>query len=305
MYSKYNNMSLDFNLISNPPRKVSFKAILKIIFSRPFSQIGWLFGGIGLIIFIGSALNSDLTSFLYYRGNILHTNGTVIESKITSFAGGQKKGRRRTPIFANYFSFTTQDGNVIKGVSYARGISLNSGESVSIDYPESYPNKAKISGMKIKPISAFSTIITLIFPLLGFYVVFLELRKSTLIINLLSIGKISKGKFKVKNIIPSKNKKGTKKNKFEYIFSFTDNNNNILETSYKTHLEQNISNDSIIPIFYNPQNLKESISYLEIDKSIKYENNEFVVGNSDLFINLIIPTLIILISLMTFILNLF
>jgi hypothetical protein len=305
MFSKYNNMSLDFNLISNPPRKVSFKAILKIIFSKPFSQIGWLFGGIGLIIFISSALNSDFTSFLYYRGTILHANGSVIESKITSFAGGQKKGNRRTPIFANYFSFTTQDGNVIKGVSYARGISLNSGESVSIDYPESYPNKAKISGMKIKPISAFSTIITFIFPLLGFYIVFLEFKKAIFIINLLSIGKISEGKFKVKNIIQTKNKKGNKKNNFEYIFSFTDNNNNILETSYKTHLEQNISNDSIIPIFYNPQNSKESMSYLEINKNIRYEDKEFVVSNSDLVINLIIPSLIILISFMTFILNLF
>ncbi|MFN4151088.1 MAG: hypothetical protein ACK4IX_09090 [Candidatus Sericytochromatia bacterium] len=291
-------MLLKYDIISNPPRKISFKAILKIIFSRPFTQIGWLFGGISLIIFISLAFNSDLTSFIYYRGNILHANGTIIESKRTSFAGGQKQGNRRTPIFANYFSFSTQDGQIIKGVSYAMGTSLNVGQNVLIDYPEKYPKKAKISGMKIRPISAFSSMIAFIFPLVGFYVVFLELNKSILIIKLLSLGKISEGKFKCKNIITNK-----KNNTFEYIFSFIYNNKEI-ETIYKTHLEQDITSDSIIPIFYSPQNPKDSISYLEIPKSIKYENNEFTVSNSDLLINLIIPTLIILISFITFVLNL-
>src|ERR1043166_3390679 len=104
--------------LAPPPREVSPLVRSQVLFGGFLNQFGWFFFGFGLIFFWVFALNSDLTSFYYFHGDLETVEGLVFDSHDTGFSVGGSKHRRGTPIYANYYSFTASNGQKYQSVSY-------------------------------------------------------------------------------------------------------------------------------------------------------------------------------------------
>lgn len=206
-------------------RQIPLSTRISILFGGFKAQFGWAFFGFGMIFFWAFAMNMDL-SFLYYNGNIV-----TVEGLATGYSG-TNASENEVSVFANHFSFKTEDGVEISGTSYATGHRVLDGEALIVEYPEGKPQYARIKGMRTKIFSGF-VIFVIIFPLIGLVFILLGLRRSFRALRLFKYGILTGGK------LISKEKTNTRINNrivYKMTFQYKDDLGREYERKEKTPL---------------------------------------------------------------------
>jgi len=240
--------------LGKPPRFIPLSLKTYLLFGGFLNQFGWFFFGFGMIFFWIFALNSDITSWFYFRNNIEVTRGAVLFSEDTGASVGGSRSRtgrysRGTPIVAIHYSFKVNNRSY-NGVSYATGEYLAPKTSVTIEYKKDNPNISRIKGMRTK-IFGPGPIFVIIFPIIGLCFIFAGLKRGIKSIDLLQSGRVAKARFVSKK--PT-NMKVNKQPVYELTFEFEDNFGKKHHYKTKTHILESILDEEFEQLVYSPYN---------------------------------------------------
>jgi hypothetical protein len=234
--------------ITLPPRRVPFLVRCSVLFGGVINQMGWLFFGFGLIFFWAFGLNSDVTSFLYFLGERETVRGTIISAGRPVASEGGSDTSEGTPIYANYYAFRTPDGRQYQGVSYATGRQLQEGSSALVEYCKNNPSISRIKGMRRAIFGPFG-LISVLFPLVGFFIIYAGLKKGFKASRLLKHGRIGLGKLKSK--VPT-NTRINEQRVYQLTFEYSPDEGGTYEVVTKTHLVDALEDDEQEKLLYDP-----------------------------------------------------
>jgi hypothetical protein len=238
-----------FYNLAPPPRQVPMFVRCRLLFGGFANQFGWLFFGFGLIFFWAFAGNADLTSPLYFRGEVETVTGRALHSEETGASEGGSKNRRGTPIYANHYSFV-YDGVEYEGVSYSTGNYFSNGDTVTIEYPKGNPRVSRVQGMR-RALFGPWVIFVVIFPAVGLCFILVGLKNGIKANRLLANGKLGLGKLKSKE--PT-NTRINNQTVYKYTFEFADELGRSCQVVSRTHIGGVLEDEQEERLLYDPYN---------------------------------------------------
>jgi len=243
--------------IALPPRRVPFLVRCSVLFGGVLNQMGWFFFGFGLIFVWVFGFNSDVTSFFYFLKKVEITRGVITASSKTGASEGGSNTSQGTPIYENYYTFSTPDGRDCQGVSYATGRQLQVGRSITIEYAKGNPSVSRIKGMRRAIFGPFG-LISFFFPVVGFFVIYAGLKKGFKASRLLKHGRIGVGKLKSK---VSTNTKINEQRVYQLTFEFSPDEGGTYDVVSKTHLVDALEDDELEKLLYDPYNPSYAVMF--------------------------------------------
>ncbi|GMV99721.1 MAG: hypothetical protein AMXMBFR84_08600 [Candidatus Hydrogenedentota bacterium] len=225
-----------------PPRLIPVSLRLHLIFGNGWSLLGWLVLGFGSIFFWSMAVNSDLTSWYVFRGELERREAQLIESWETGVSIGEE------PVTGHRYTFSLSDGHSIEDTSYHTGEAISVPQIVEIEYPQGKPEHSRITGMRsaVMPLAGIFTsipaIVGLVFACIGF-------RKGRYNARLLEVGEMARGKLLTKE--PT-NVRVNDQTVYKLTFSFTASDRRAYTASAKTHNTALLESEEGEWIVYDP-----------------------------------------------------
>lgn len=241
-------------ILALPPRRVPLSLVIKVLFGGVRGQFGWGIALVGVLISWIFVLNSEFTTPIFFRGQVLSAAGKVTRIDKTAFSEGGSRRRRRSgrPIYAIHYSYQTDGGEAQTGVSYKIGSDVSGppqvGPEVIVEYPAGRPDISRIEGLRRKPFAWFLGFLGVV-PLIGFglalYGFFGGLGNWAL---------LSRGHPTTARLL-HKRRTGSSVNKqsvWAMTFEYTTIEGETFETVVKTHLNENLEDDAEERLVYNP-----------------------------------------------------
>lgn len=145
--------------VADPPRPVPFAVQAHALFGGVVGMLGWLFAGTGLVfalIFVG---NSEVLTWIDFRGQRATTVGTVEHTRATTSSENER------PIIGVSYRYQV-DGRHYAGESYATTVRKSVGEEVKVEYLVAAPAESRIVGMRRRHFGG-GVVSVLIFPCVG------------------------------------------------------------------------------------------------------------------------------------------
>jgi hypothetical protein len=221
--------------------------------------VGWVALGFSLIFVWMFTLNSDLTSWYYFRAETETTKGKVLWSKKTRFStggsslsvGGRKvKSSSGRAVYAIGYAFNP-NGNKYEGTSYQTGGAPVAGTEVIVEYVTGRPHISRIKGLRRATLGPLGLVATLI-PLAALLVVVRGLVKGTQAIRLLTIGKLTTGRLISKEPLGPFGRH-QKVPAYKLVFEFTDEKGQTHRTTTQTQWTERLEDEQKEALLYNPQ----------------------------------------------------
>ncbi|MBN2891636.1 MAG: DUF3592 domain-containing protein [Bacteroidales bacterium] len=246
-FSKSNN--------SQTIRKISGVLKLKIMFKDVGFMIGMVFfatGTLFLLIF-GSMINFN---DLKFSKNSPSVEGIITNSEMTNSYVNDNV------VYKYTYEYTTKNGATYTGVSYTTN---NLHETVSIVYLENKPEISKIQNTTSGAFPVWVIFFILIFPIIGFVLLFSGYKKTTKWIDILKVGKISFGVFhRQESTGASVNDNQVYRMFFK--FQVDDQEYEAYGETYRTY---ELTDEQYEPLVYNPANPDEAIMVDGLPKSVR------------------------------------
>jgi len=245
--------------IAMPPRNVPLSVTLTLLFGGWLNQIGWgvaAFGGVFAWIF---AANADVTSLIYFRGEVHTVAGTVTGVEKTAFSTGGS-GRRRSrssrrkgkPIYEVRYRYSPAADISREGRSYFTHTSSSTEPNVEsdvvVEYPADRPDISRIEGMRCKPFHPALSLIALV-PAVGLILCLRGFQCGVMNVGILARGRPAMGK------LINKRETGATVNKqrvWALTFEYKDENGQTHETVVKTHHEEHLTDEDAERLVYDP-----------------------------------------------------
>lgn len=209
--------------------------------------MGWIFGGFGMVFALGFLGNADLTSWIYFRGNLETAQGTVTAVEQTSASEGGSKHHSGTPIYRYGYKFTAA-GTGYSGTSYRVGSGVKYGDKVTIEYPAGNPARSRIQGMR-RAVFGAGTLFVLIFPVVGFGLVAVMIYGGWKDLNLLVNGEAALGRFTNKEYT---NVKVNSRTVYKMWFEFADTRGTVQKTFMRSSKPEKFEGEAFQQLFYDP-----------------------------------------------------
>jgi len=228
---------------AGPSRLVPFLVKLRVLFGGFINQAGWFIIGFSLMFVWTFTAKMNLKDWSALRGEVESSRGVV--TKVERHESGS--GVRRYAKYRHYYSFTGSDGNEYKGYSTSRR-SGRVGEKVKIIYLVGRAEVSCIKGMRSNVVGP-EGFFPLLFLALGLKFVISGLRKGIRANRLLACGELAGGRLK------SKVKTGREINKkpvYKLTFEFNTNSGMSCEVVTKTHLVEELEDETEEPLLYDP-----------------------------------------------------
>lgn len=239
---------LSINLVE-PPRFVPPAVKCRLLFGGGQNQFGWIFFGFGMVFVWIFGVNTDPLGWYHFRGDLEEVAGVVQRCEETSFSQGGSEHSEGTPIFAHHYEFQVR-GTLYKGVSYALAPDKrDTGAEVTVEFSRGNPDRSRIAGMRTAPFPAWAALVVGLFPLVGLCVIADGLRKGRKAIRLLTFGQQAQGSLKSKK---ATNHRVNKQAVHKMTFEFTDEMGRHHETVVKTHQTEQLEDDALEPLLYDP-----------------------------------------------------
>jgi hypothetical protein len=225
--------------LGSAPRRVPLSLRVANFFNG-FSQVGWLFFGIGMIFLMVFGSLSDL-SFLTFRGPHETTAGRVTKVEET---GALENNVR---VQANHYEYAVA-GNLLTGTSYSTGTSVATGEMVTVEYDQDEPVRSRIEGMRRAEFGPGMLFVT-IFPLVGLALLIPGLITGFKRNRVLRDGLIANGRLISKR---ATNVRINQRRVYELRFEFTSRDGRRCEAKARTTDPGLLQDEAEEPLLYDP-----------------------------------------------------
>jgi hypothetical protein len=176
-------------LRQNPPRSIPANIRKKALKRVPavliiFGLFFGLFGSIFLFIFFPWRIADELRLNIHAK--------TASDATVTVRAETNMR-ENEVRVYRYEFSYTTDEGAIRPGHCFLRGGAIAEKARVMVEYLPGNPDVARIKGCRLSPFG-WGGIFVVIFPLVGFGMVFFSLRSRRRLRAILSYGRFSSGK---------------------------------------------------------------------------------------------------------------
>lgn len=245
--------------LAGPPRRVPWPIRVRLLFGGIENQAGWAALAFGLVFIWIGTVNSDLTSWFYFRGEPETAKGKVLWSKEThfseggsSFSIGGKEVRSSSGqvVYGIGYAFTV-DGKEYEGTSYKRRVGLGAGTEVTVEYLKDWPHISRIEGMRRAPVGLLGGVLSPLLALAALVIITRGLRKGVRGIRLLSTGKVTTGRLISKKVIGPFGRH-QKSPAYKLVFEFTDEKGKTHRTTTQTQWTERLEDEEKESLLYNP-----------------------------------------------------
>ena len=262
-----------------PPRSVPLSLRIVNLFNG-FAQIGWFVFGFGMIFFWVFGAQADF-SFATF-----HVDGRA-RGRVTQVEGTGASENKQS-VEAMHYEYSVA-GRTLTGKSFATGSSVTTGDEVTVEYDEGSPERSRIAGMRRAMFGPFAAIVV-IFPLVGFVIVYFSLRSGLRRNQLLRDGILTNGT--LIDRAPT-NVTVNHRRVWELTFEFTDRNGQRREAKARGTDTSRLEDDPREPLLYDPNDPERAYVLDEAPARPRLENGELVGRGFAAIPVLIIPALVI------------
>ncbi len=231
-----------------PPRRLPLSVRACVLFGGGLNLAGWIVLLVGTVFVWILGVNSDLPALWQFDGELETVQGKVTKSEKTAFTEGGSRTRRGTRVYANHYTFTTDDGRTVAGVSYARGRALKPGQQATIEFVKGEPTVSRIRGMRTRMLSPWAGVVYVL-PLVGVLFVFAGMRRGWKACRLLADGQVGLG------VLTSKTLTGARVNSrpvYKLTFEFKASDGRTYEVTSRTHKPEALEDDAQERLLYDP-----------------------------------------------------
>lgn len=223
--------------LADPPRDVPRLAYWANLLGGFMNQFAWLWLGITGAVMWFFVPNADWSGLYHFRGDLATAEGVVLESRETNCSVNDVE------VYAQTYRFTASDGAEYQNTSYATGLRLEEGATVTVEYVPGNPSISRIRGMRrgIFGVEGWEGVLIggvfVVFPAIGIGMLVVGLRKGMKANRMLAGGKLAVGRLKSKR--PT-NTHFNDRTVWEFTFEFVAEDNRTYETKARTHKTQDL-----------------------------------------------------------------
>jgi len=267
-----------------PPRSVPLS--LRIVnFFNGAAQIGWFVFGFGMLFFWPFVGQADLWSHVFdFAGR---ANGRVTRIESTGASVNEQ------PVEAYHYEYSVA-GRTLTGTSYATGGGAPEGAEITVEYDEGTPERSRIEGMR-RAVFGPGAILVVIFPLVGFVVLYFATRTGIRRNHLLRDGVFTTGKLIDRE--PT-NMTVNKRRVWALTFEFTDRNGQRHEATARATDTSILEDEAREPLLYDPDDPSKAYVLDEAPARPRLENGELVGRPLAAAAALIVPALFVALNVL-------
>jgi hypothetical protein len=230
-------------------RSIPLPIVLQIAFNNVLSMIGWIFFGVGMILFLLIGLDSNLFTFHRFMGELEKVEGKVLKTSYTDWSIDEES------VVRWIYTFDYQ-GKKYLGTSYAVDMTALPDQSVIVEFAANSPEYSRIEGFNEALIPWWITIIVMIFPMLGLLFIYLSVRHLPKTIGLLRSGTLAYASYVDKestdmivNNMPV----------YKLRFQFEDDRGNTHYAFAQSHLIDDLTDNPQKAVIYHPQEPEKAL----------------------------------------------
>lgn len=238
-----------------PVRNISVGLKLKIM----FKDVGFF---IGVVFFLmGSLFMFVFGSLMDFNDLRFSKNDPVVEGRITNSQMTNSYVNERV-VYEYSYEYTTLSGENYEGVSYTTD---NLNNTANIVYLEEDHSVSKIQNSTSGTFPVWILFIILIFPVVGFLMLFFGYRKTTQWIDILKVGRISFGEF-VRQEATGASVNNNRVFRMYFKFNVNGKEYEAVGETYRTY---ELQDEQFEPLVYNPANPSEAIMVDGLPKTVR------------------------------------
>ena len=275
-----------------PPRPMPFSLSMTTVLNLVV-QIG--FGVLGFAsIFVWTFVANADYSFITFKGALGRATGTVTRVVDTNAR------ENRSTVRENHFQYSVA-GERMEGVSYSTGRQVEPGDRVLVEFLESTPQRARISGQRTGLFSP-AVMFVLLFPLVGLALIVFGMRWGSKRARLLREGIFTTGVLKSKT---ATNTRVNNRRVYELIFEFTARDGRRCEAKARTSMTDRLQDEREEPLLYNPDKPEDAVMLDDGPGRPRFDESGMLVGRpvAALF-SMILPALVIVANVLALLVKL-
>ena len=277
---------------SEPPRNISLKIKLENLFGGFMNLFGWIFFSFGMIFVWVFTMQSDLTSWYNFRGEVTEVWGNISEVNPTNMTVNNRR------MYEYYYFFEDNSGNEHKGSSYSNNTSHSKGSRVLVEFPENKPELSRIKGMSRGLMGLFG-LMPLIFPAIGLSFIFFGIKKGLKANRLLTKGYFAEGKLEMKE---ATNTRVNNQQVYKFTFSFKDREGRKQQMTTRTHRTYKLEDEPVEKLLYDHKAPHKAVMFDTLNASLQLQSDGTIISGSffDAMRVTIIPALSIIVHFIIF-----
>jgi len=240
-------------------RSLPFGIMMKIWFGNPLTFMGLMFIGMGIPF---TMIFAPISTFF---GPSFDENDPVAKGIIVE-ASGTSSYINEVQVYSYNYKFETPNGEEYLSTGYATGNVFSIDNEVVVSYKRDEPKVSKADGLRTSTFGSGFTIFVWIFPIVGFIMFILSLRKVIRQLQVLRVGEISEGKFLYEE---ATNTKINKQTVYALTFEFTAKDGKTYQAVAKTHHTSRLKDEEFEKLVYDPVNPSNAVLLDALPRGIK------------------------------------
>ena len=237
---------LEFSANKENQNKIARPISLMVRLSVFFSGINMAIGTLFLVVF-GFSVDFDDWKF---------SDDSPLAQGVVSQVHTTGSSVNEMPVYRFVYDYTTATGEKYKGQSFGTDVYISKGSQVNVQYVEDNPEISRIEGTTKGSFPVWVLFFILIFPVIGYILLYVGIRKNLKFINLLKYGKIGMGTFKNKEATGGKVNNHTI---MRYFFDFQADDGQMYIATGDTHHYHRLEDEPQEKLVYNPAYPHENV----------------------------------------------
>lgn len=240
-------------------RNIPFGIKLKVLFSNPLTFMGLMFLGMGIPFTMTFAPLSVLFEPSFNEQDPI-AKGVIID------ANGTNSSINDVQVYAYTYEYKTSGGNEYVATGYSTGNDWAVGNEVKVRYKVKEPSVAQADGLRNSTFGGGFTFFVWIFPIVGFIMSFVSIKKSVKNIRVLKVGELAEGKFLHQE---ATNMKVNNQTVYALVFEFKAKDGKNYKAIAKTHRTYRLLDEELEKLVYDPANPSNAVLLDALPRGLK------------------------------------
>ena len=232
---------------------------IAVMFSNVLASIGLvfaIFGSVFLLVFMSS---------MTFNSFSVPDNSPTVGGEIVRIEGTNTFINDRQ-VFKYHYEYTGLNGMHYSGASFASMRYDRPGDNISVRYNEEKPEESVIVGMDTEELSNWLILFLLIFPIIGFTLLYFGVKKGYRNVKIIQFGKVAFGSYNRKE---STNATVNNQTVYKFFFDFKVADGNTYQATGETYKTYKLEDEDREPVIYNSGNPEEAVLVDTLPKSVR------------------------------------
>ncbi len=259
---------LDTSIKTN---NISLLMKISVSLSNVLALIGLVFTAIGL------TMTFSVLSFMDLSVNSIPDDSPIIEGELISVNPTNTTINEKLIYEYNYI-FNSANGKTYSGASYLNKEQIFTDNKVQVKYNSTKPENSCIIGMETSTFPVWMLLFVIVFPIIGFLLLYFGVKKGIKNIRILQFGKIALGTY---NRRETTNASVNNRPVYKFYFDFIAHDNNSYIATGETYKVHKVRDEEREPVIYNSVNPEEAVIIDTLPRMVRryFKNDIYKIQN--------------------------